>query len=167
MKRFNLSEKEKRIVYGILILFAIIFGYYTYTCLTEKVCEIDIINKLVRHDVTITTPTGAIIAEVVDTKSSRELGLSGRTGLRINEGMLFVFNASGKYGFWMKDMMFPIDIVWINQNGIIVKNEINLTPDSYPQTFVNDIDAFYVLELPVGSIDRYGLYLGTKVKIGE
>ncbi len=167
MKKFNLSIKEKKIVYAVAVLFLIVIGYYTYTCLTTKVCEVDIINKLVRHDVTITAPFGAVVAEVADTRSSRELGLSGRTGLHINEGMLFIFDVPGKYGFWMKDMLFPIDIVWINQNGIIVKGEENLSPSSYPSTFINDSDASYVLELAAGSIERYGLYLGSKVKISQ
>ena len=167
MKRFNLKEKEKRIVYVVAILFFIVIAYYAYTCFTTKVCEVDVINKLVRHDITITAPHGAIVAEVVDTKASRELGLSGRTGLHVNEGMLFVFDVSGKYGFWMKDMLFPIDIVWINQNGVIVKSESNLEANSYPNTFINDVDASYVLEVASGSIERYGLYLGSKVIIGE
>lgn len=165
IKRFNFSGKEKKVVYGIVVMFGVILVVYTYTCLTEKVCGIDSVNKFVRHDVTIVVPKGAIVTEVVDTKSSRELGLSGRKGLRINEGMLFVFDTEGKYGFWMKDMLFPIDIAWINQNGMVVKTESNLLPESYPKTFINDIDAKYVLELPSGSLDRYGMYLGSSVHI--
>lgn len=167
IQRFHFSDKEKKIVYGIAVVFGVIAIIYTYTCLTEKVCGVDSVNRFVRHDVTLTLPKGAIVAEVVDTKSSRELGLSGRKELRINEGMLFVFDVDGRYGFWMKDMLFPIDIAWINQNGIVVKTETNLTPESYPKTFINDSDARYVLELPNGSLERYGVYLGSSVRIGE
>ena len=125
------------------------------------------IEKFVRHDVTITMPNGAIVAEVADTGSSRALGLSGRYQMRDNEGMLFVFDVPGRYGFWMKDMNFALDIIWINQNGIVVKIEPNLTPGSYPKTFINDAQASYVLEINAGRAEQYGLFLGSKVGIGE
>lgn len=61
----------------------------------------------------------SIIVNVVRNKDDRAVGLSGRTSLNINEGMLFLFEAPGDYGFWMKDMTFPIDIVWIKDDTII------------------------------------------------
>ncbi len=61
-----------------------------------------------------------IIADMAYTPQTRERGLGGRNGMNINEGMLFVFDEPGVYPFWMKDMKFPIDIIWINdQNEII------------------------------------------------
>ncbi len=79
----------------------------------------------------------------------------------------FVFDAPGRYGFWMKDMAFPLDIVWINQNGVVVNIERDLTPESYNQkkTFINQADASYVLEVNAGMAAKFGLYLGSKVKI--
>jgi hypothetical protein len=129
------------------------------------------INKFVRHDVTITTPNGAIVAEVVDTKSSRELGLSGRDSMRNNEGMLFVFDYPGRYGFWMKDMNFPLDIIWINQNGYVVAIESNFTPESYlqnpPKTVMNGPPANYVLEVNTGIAEQLGIFLGSMVSISQ
>jgi uncharacterized membrane protein (UPF0127 family) len=145
--------------------------FYSYDCFFEKTCGVNIINKIVRHHTDITTPNGVIDAEVVDTKSSREPGLSGRSGMKDNYGMLFKFDVPGKYGFWMKDMKFPLDILWINKNGVVVAIESNFTPESYlekpPKTAVNSPSASYVLEINAGRAEELGLFLGTKVKIGE
>lgn len=165
----NLSNKEKKIAKFAIVLFIIFFSFYTYRCGYEKMCGVSFINKIVRHSYDITTPNGVIEAEVVDTNASRELGLSGRSKLSPNEGMLFVFDMPGKYGFWMKDMKFPLDILWINKDGIVVALERNFTPESYfekpPKTSINNPEAIYVLEINAGRAEEYGLFLGTKIKI--
>ena len=173
MVRKEKIVSKKRFLY-VVALIAIGVFFYGYRCIAEKVCEIEVVNKFVRHDMTITMPNGVLVAEVVDTPASRELGLSGRSSMRDNEGMMFVFDHPGRYGFWMKDMLFPLDIVWINQNGVVVHIERNLSPVSYrvlprtnPETFINTPDASYVLEVNAGRADEYGLYLGSKVKISE
>ena len=166
-EKISLLYKDKKIVYVIFLVFIFVLGWYGYTCFGEKVCQSETIEKFVRHDLTIAMPNGAVVAEVVDTKSLRALVLSGRSKMRDNEGMLFVFDTSGRYGFWMKDMNFPLDIIWINQNGVVVKTESNLTPESYPKTFINDAEALYVLEMNAGRAGQYGLFLGSKVGIGE
>src|SRR3989338_1806519 len=76
--------------------------------------------------------------------------LSGRSGLAEGEGMLFVFPQDGKYGFWMKDMRFSIDILWLNASGMVVYMAQNVSPDSFPKSFESDVPARYVLELPAG-----------------
>ena len=61
-----------------------------------------------------------IKVDISDTDCKRELGLSGRKNLLEDVGMLFVFNKEGNYPFWMKEMNFPIDIIWIDENFIII-----------------------------------------------
>ena len=56
-----------------------------------------------------------IAVAIADTLEKRTQGLSGRESLSANEGLLFVFSTSGAYGIWMKDMRFPIDIIWISE----------------------------------------------------
>ncbi len=164
---------EKKTIYSAIAVVFLLVGWYGYTCIGHKVCKSALVEGLVRHDKEIIAPQGTIEVEVVDTSRSRALGLSGRKGLGDDEGMLFVFEAPGRYGFWMKDMLFPLDIIWINQNGVVVHIERNATPESYtdnpdkPQTFINTPDALYVLEVKAGKAETYGLYLGTKVTIEE
>lgn len=154
---------------SVIALFALAYGY---RCGIQETCGSSLVEKAVRGGKEITLPRGTVYAEVADTQASRTQGLSGRSGLALDEGMLFVFDYSGKYGFWMKDMLFPIDMVWINEDGVVVHVVRNATPESYfghnpPETFVNVPDAKYVLEVASGQADKFGLYLGTKVKIGE
>jgi uncharacterized membrane protein (UPF0127 family) len=100
---------------------------------------------------------------VVDTPSGREKGLSGHPGLREDEGLLFVFENSEKFGFWMKDMLFAIDIIWINEQGKIVHIQKNATPESYPRIFIPAAEAKYVLEVVTGFSDAHKVSVGDTV----
>lgn len=158
----------KKNIFSVLILVVFFgIGMYGYRCLYEKICEVSVFDRFIRSDVTIMTPKGALTAEVADTKSTREQGLSGRVSLKDNEGMLFVFDTPGRYGFWMKDMLFPLDLIWINQNGIVVEIERNATVDSYPKTYINASPANYVLEVNAGVAEQQGIFIGSKVKISK
>ena len=162
------KSKAIRSILLVMVCLGLFFSsMYGIRCFVMKICDNVIIDKFVRHDVTVLMPKGALVVEMANTKASRELGLSGRTKMGDDEGMLFVFDTPGRYGFWMKDMAFPLDIIWINENGIVVSIERNIAPDSYPKTFMNQSDASYVLEMNQGLAERFGLYLGSKVKITE
>lgn len=165
----KIAENTKtKIFLGLIVIIACFFvGMYGYRCLSEKVCDVDMLERFVRHDAKIITPKGEFTVEVVDTKSSREQGLSGREKMKNDEGMLFVFDVPGRYGFWMKDMLFPLDIIWINQNGVVVEVERNAKPDSYPKTYMNASPASYVLELSSGVAEEQGIFIGSKVKISK
>ena len=72
---------------------------------------------------------GTVIrAEIVDTNPTRIKGLMFRETLPENQGMLFVFESEGKYGFWMRNMNFPIDIIWIDKNNKVVDIAKNAEP---------------------------------------
>jgi hypothetical protein len=90
-------------------------------------------------------------------------GLSGRPSLAQNTGMLFVFNRPDKYLFWMKDMNFSIDMIWITTGMQVDYIEKNATPGSYPATYgpgENNGTAKYVLEVPSGFADQNNLKIG-------
>ncbi|MFZ2303900.1 MAG: DUF192 domain-containing protein [Minisyncoccia bacterium] len=97
---------------------------------------------------------------VADTPALQEKGLSGRTSLKPNDGMLFIFPEPGFYGFWMKGMKIPIDIIWLNSERRIVDVWENATPDSYPRAYVSRAEAKYVLEVPSGFSSKYSLKEG-------
>jgi uncharacterized membrane protein (UPF0127 family) len=101
--------------------------------------------------------------EVVSTNESRAKGLSGRESLREDSGMLFIFNNTGNYLFWMKDMNFPIDIIWIDENYKIVLIEKNIKPDSYPALYGGGSQAKYVLETISGFSDTNNVKIGDTV----
>ncbi len=64
---------------------------------------------------------------VADSKEERIQGLSYREQIPL-DGMLFIFPSSKKYAFWMKGMSFPLDIIWINENGEVVGFKENALP---------------------------------------
>lgn len=86
---------------------------------------------------------------VADTDLKRIAGLSGVASLPQGvDGMLFVFPEPGQYSIWMKDMLMSLDIYWLDEKFEIVHQELQVSPDTYPQSFTNETPALYVLELP-------------------
>lgn len=106
-----------------------------------------------------------VIVVVADTPALREQGLSGRKRLDTNEGLLFVFPESQQYGFWMKDMRFPIDIIWFDRDRKIVDVWEHATPESYPKIFTPSASAQFVLEVPAGFFVEHYLKVGDTLEI--
>ena len=102
---------------------------------------------------------------IADTLELRERGLSYRERLASNEGMLFVFQEPKPYGFWMKDMNFPIDIIWFDANRRIVWVKERADPLSYPEIFTPSADALFVLEVPAGFFSEHHLHIGDLFEI--
>ncbi len=102
---------------------------------------------------------------IADTPELQEAGLSNRASLAPNSAMLFVFDKPDKYGFWMKDMKFNIDIIWLDKDAKVVHVEKNLSPDSYPDTFIPPEDSQYVLEVNAGFADKIGVTVGKKLNL--
>ncbi len=168
-KRSFFAKAFRNLGLAILLVTLFFSTMYGFRCFATKVCGSIIVDKIIRHGMTVLMPKGALEVEVADTQASRELGLSGREKIGDDEGLLFVFDEPGRYGFWMKDMKFSLDMVWINQNGVVVDIERNVTPESYKQkkTYINQSEAAYVLEINAGLAEKFGLYLGSKVKITD
>jgi uncharacterized membrane protein (UPF0127 family) len=99
------------------------------------------------------------------TEATQERGLSGRDSLPPNTGMLFVFKEPAAYQFWMKDMKFPIDIIWFAADQTITYIKQNATPDSYPTIFEPPYLSLYVLEVPAGFAEAHGLNIGDQAVI--
>ena len=97
---------------------------------------------------------------VASDQVSREKGLGGRPYLANNEAMLFVFDDVTQECFWMKDMKFPIDIVWLSTSKRVVHIEKNIYPASYPKTYCSMMPAKYVIELNNGYTDSLNIKEG-------
>jgi uncharacterized protein len=111
-----------------------------------------------------------IIAEVASTPEAQSQGLSGRDSLDFNQGMLFLFDGLDKYGFWMKGMKIPIDIVWI-RNDRIVGVEENVPPPTDPNSLAElkiyrpPLAVDKVLEVAAGRAKSFGANIGDQVII--
>jgi len=103
--------------------------------------------------------------ELSQNLGERELGLSGRQSLASGKGMLFIFPKPGLYVIWMKNMKFPIDIIWLDQNYKVIYIKENARPESYPETFSPPDLAQYVLETNIGFADKYQIKIGDQAEI--
>lgn len=90
------------------------------------------------------------VLEAAVTPDERQKGLGGRTDLPTDHGMLFLFSGEQVRCFWMKDMHFPIDMIWLDSAKEVVHIESDVSPDSYPHEYCPDAPARYVVELRAG-----------------
>lgn len=109
---------------------------------------------------TVTFGNEAIKVRLADNEKERTQGLSGTKQLGERRGLLFVFEDNGFWGIWMKDMNYPIDIVWLNERKEVVHIEQHILPQSYPKTFMPPVPARYVLELPADATEKYDIKQG-------
>lgn len=96
-----------------------------------------------------------ILVEIADNPKKREKGLSGRNFLPQNQGMLFIFEKPDYWSFWMKDMKFPLDFVWIRGNKIVEITENVKVEDFQPPNLLRPkkpVDK--VLELNSGMVKK-------------
>lgn len=107
----------------------------------------------------------AIRVDIADSESERIQGLSGRKSLDGKDAMLFVYPEAGYHSIWMKDMHFPIDIIWIDEDLTIINIEKDVTPDTYPRTYRPDRPAKYVLETSVHYSDTFNFAAGMKIAL--
>jgi len=100
--------------------------------------------------------------ELAKTISQQATGLSGRTSLCSNCGMLFVFAYEDIWPFWMQNTLIPLDIIWLDKNGKIV-HYVNATELKSLKILKNSTPAKYVLELNSGDFDKLKLKLGDEI----
>lgn len=141
---------SKKFLIGFFILIFLIFLFN----ISQKSGEIKIV-KIAGQDIKV---------ELAKTIEVQQLGLSGREKLAENAGMLFVFDKIGKYYFWMKDMKFPIDMIWIDENMKVIFIKKDAKSTSPLQNFGPDIDSKYVLEVNANFSEKNNLKVGDEVK---
>lgn len=108
----------------------------------------------------IKSPRGDIQVFVAKNPTSREHGLSGYPALLPDQGMLFIFPVASTYSFWMKDMNFAIDIIWMNSDRKIVEISENVTPESFPKKFSPSGLVQFVLEVGAKEARKHGFEPG-------
>lgn len=99
---------------------------------------------------------------IADTDEKRGRGLSNVKSLRDYEGMLFQFDSPDYHEFWMKDMRFPLDFIFINEDTVVDVLK-NVSPSTYPSTFSGKKPYAEVIELNAGQIEKSDISIGDKV----
>jgi uncharacterized protein len=166
-------------LYGFVVLFGVGSAAYSYYAYTQPSRDTSVLFATTTNanESTSSTPNaplpspeevktvrigGQIVkVDIADTPALRERGLSGRHELKEGEGMLFMFPESGLHGFWMKDMRFAIDIIWLDDAGKVVHIAHAVAPESYPASFSPPAPAKFVLEVPAGFAERHSIGVGS------
>ena len=144
-------------IFGILFL-AVLCGLFFY-------------SKFYFHT-TVTLGNEQFDARIADTATRREKGLSGTEHLGKNEAMLFTFPTATQQSFWMVDMHYAIDIIWLRDGKIV--DIASRVPPPDTGTFPVDLPIYTprlpsdaVVEVVAGTADRLGITIGDSVQIGS
>jgi uncharacterized membrane protein (UPF0127 family) len=172
----GIKIKLKRIhhyIVGVIILVLIVGGYVAWQpkpapILTEEqIARQAIIDEWYVPLEPMMIETIQLEASIANTTETRTKGLSGTPSLPEGVVKLFVFDESQEWGFWMKDMKYAIDIIWVDATGAIVHIEEKVTPASYPMSFLPNKPAKYVIETVFGFVEDYGIKVGDRVVLPE
>ena len=106
--------------------------------------------------------------EIKDSIAEQTKGLSGREVLADNTGMLFVYDEPRSLGFWMKEMNFALDFLWIRDSVVIGIDE----KIPHPAAYNNEIyrlsspgNSDMVLEINAGLVEKHGIEIGDIVAL--
>ncbi|MGQ9644423.1 MAG: DUF192 domain-containing protein, partial [Ignavibacterium sp.] len=125
--------------------------YYTFTKEGELVFSDSLGNTKAKIDI-----------EIADDDYQRQLGLMNRNEMKENQGMLFIFPRQDWLSFWMRNTLFSLDMIFVDENKKIVtihKNTRILSDTSYPSSK----PARYVVEVISGFTDKYNIQVGDKI----
>ena len=171
---FSLGKPQLLIIVFVVTLlgFVTVKDYSRYSKVTENAKSIknEATNNSIQKNKVALIAINSLrfSAEVADTPELRELGLSYRDRLEENTGMVFIFDTPTATSFWMKDMNFPLDIIWIKDYKVIDISEnvpaplpdtpISSLPTYYPSDKIN-----YVIEVNAGYAKKNGIKVGDTV----
>ena len=155
----------------LLVLILPIFGYLIYTHSHNKQQPNHI--AFTNRQPTARIENHTLFLELATTLQQQAQGLAGTTNLTDDYGMLFVYQRDDYYTFWMKGMLVPIDILWLNQEGKIVHLEQSVPPPS-PGTSDRELAIYtpsqparYVLEYRGGLSRDLGITIGDQVTLPD
>lgn len=156
--------KNTAIIIGVAILGAVILAYFSfsdrYDNPSEKYTATGQINF---KEKIISIGNAKLSVAIADESSKQTKGLSEVNKMADDQGMLFIFPQPIIPAFWMKDMLFSLDIIWIDVSGTIIRIEKNVSPDTFPKTFSPSSPVKYVLEVNSGWSDRNNVQTGNNI----
>ena len=137
------------------LVFFLYFNFYNDVSLTDQITN--------QGQNTLSINGIGLKIEIADDPIEQSQGLSNRESLASDGGMLFIFPQPTMPGFWMKDMKFSLHLIWIDANGEIVEITRNVSPTTYPKSFLPPSPIKYVLEVNAGWADKNNVKVGNEV----
>jgi hypothetical protein len=148
---------NKLITFFFLILLGGIITYFGYLF----IYKINISDSQIK----VVINQKEYLLNIAKTDEERSRGLAKFDTIKENEGMLFIFDVPGRYSFYMKGMKFNIDIIFLDQNKIVVDLYKNVKFQDYKnpydyETYKPNFNSKYTIELKEGEIEKNGVKLG-------
>lgn len=179
MKNFGFKYLMTYSLIGVFVFLAYGVAYVVYQ--VNKPPVEDLVAKVDGSDMAIddtwqsiypdtkkmTLGNSVVDVSVADSWPERIEGLSNTPYLPEHVVKLFVFDSPGLHSFWMKEMNYSIDIIWLNEDGEVVYIVESASPESYPAMFAPSKEALYVIETVEGFVKKSGLVEGSKVTLPE
>jgi|GEM_PF-1047495 len=108
-----------------------------------------------------------IYLTIAQTAEEKTKGLSSRESMPEDQGMIFLFDKPGKYSFWMKDMLFNLDFIFLKNNQIVdtVSNVSYPKKGETPLAINSRADFDKVIELNQGFIEKFKIEIGNKIQL--
>lgn len=123
--------------------------------------DVSVINQWFTPLEPLTLAGIPLLASVADTAETRATGLSGTPYLPDGIVKLFVFDDSQTWSFWMKDMNYAIDMVWLDESFTVVHIATEVSPQSFPASYAPPVPARYVIETVAGFTAEAGVTVGS------
>ena len=130
-------------------------------------------STVTSNDLHYATTTGTIggqkfTLQIADTPAKQQLGLGQRDQLGARDGMVFVYNQpSTDLCYWMRDMHFSLDIMWLDSQRKLIYLVPDLSPATYPQAYCPSTPAQYVVEINAGLAKTLNVGLGSQIDLGR
>ena len=110
---------------------------------------------------------GLTQVEIARTNEQRMQGLQNRESLCETCAMLFIFDSQEQLSFWMKNTTIPLDMIFVDQTGIIVTIHENTTPLRLQPSYVSSSPALYVIEVNAGWSERNNVTEGMLIDVDD
>ena len=143
------------LIFGLLLLLIAGYVFYQFS-----------FNQHATKQVTIAKHT--FTAEVVTKTKEQQIGLTKYASLSAEKAMLFTFPKADTHPFWMRNMKFPIDILFLKENavvGVVANAQPAKATDNHIPTYGNNLTSDAVLEISAGLVKKYGIKEGDKVTV--
>jgi len=151
----------KKVLLAFAILLLVVGGIY----LTQNYQKAGGTFSFFKKTATVTIDNHSFNVFIAASEQERIDGLSKTKSLALNQGMIFLFDKSDYYSFWMKNMKFPIDIIFINNDQVVTiqSNAQIVKAQENPTIYASTAPANKVLEIQVGLSKKYNFKNGDKV----
>ncbi len=162
----KIPEWLKTTLSAILLALILVVGFMMSPPVKKPVSKMDIQNSQTLYTPAFTHPltigNKQIQVAYANTPELQEQGLSNTAPLTEEQGMLFMFPTETTPSFWMKDMNYALDIIWIDAGKKVIDITPNLDPKTFPRSYTPASPVQFILEVPAGFAEKNGITIGTK-----